>query len=88
MRTVWKVEIEAWTRKIPLVAAAVPLCVQMQNDTPCIWFEVDSEQHSVDIPVLVVGTGHPIPEGNWKYAGTFQLPLEQLVFHIYLGEAE
>jgi hypothetical protein len=88
MRTVWKVEIEAWTSEISLVADAVPLCVQMQNDTPCIWFEVDSEQRSVDIPVIVVGTGHPIPEGNWKYVGTFQIPTDNLVFHIYLGEAE
>jgi hypothetical protein len=84
MRTIWKVELDANMRAMTLVEGAKPLCVQMQNDIPCMWVEVWSERPVRGYDIVIVGTGQPIPPGPWQYAGTFQIDSGSLVFHVYL----
>lgn len=58
------------------------LCAQVQDGTICFWAEVDSDIDSVNIEVIIVGTGQPMSEMvNYKYLDTVQL--NGFVWHIY-----
>lgn len=65
---------------------AVPLCVQVQNDKPCIWASVDpSAPDGRPTLVIVRGTGHEYEaRDNESYLGTFQLHGGALVFHVWI----
>ena len=60
------------------------LCVQMQNNIPCIWAKVETENDNELRFIEVFGTGHRI-DGNTerKYIGTFQNPVGNIVFHVF-----
>lgn len=60
------------------------LCVQLQNDKPCIWALVDEEKELGNRFIELFVTGHPITElHNRKYIGTCQLLEGRLVFHCF-----
>lgn len=61
---------------------AKPLCVQMQNNIPCLWMLVDSERPHVMRRFAVYGTGHELPQNPGEYVGTFQDGW--LVFHVFM----
>lgn len=67
------------------------LCVQVQNDVPCIWAKVDPQMSLTQRGFVMYGTGQPITQTNniQKYIGTFQIiggrPVfpQHLVFHLF-----
>jgi len=59
------------------------LTIQTQYNLPCIWALVNPDAKKVPVQIEIFGTGHPIPEGNRKYIGTYQLHNGSLVFHAF-----
>ena len=60
------------------------LCIQTQNETPCIWALVEPNSTVEKRTFEIFGTGHNIPENsNRKYVGTYQLKDGQLTFHCF-----
>jgi hypothetical protein len=67
------------------------LCVQMQNDTPCIWAMVDPKQETEMRHFEIFGTGHSIPIVPETmpeiparvYVGTYQEAGGALVWHLF-----
>ena len=90
MRTVWKHEIftkAEFTINLPF--GAKPLMIDVQNQQPYLWVEVDTEIESL-IPrhFCVFGTGRGIPKRFDIYIGSWaEVPF---VWHLYavgfLGE--
>ncbi len=87
MKTIWKYEFEISDNIIiRMPADAEILCVQMQNDIPCIWAKVNPEKSLINRKFKMYGTGHPITEkiGFFeKYIGTIQKFNGKLIFHIF-----
>ena len=70
----------------PLAGIAAPrgwrvLTVQMQDDVPTIWAEVNPDAVWDTHLIEVVGTGHPLPDEPRTYLGTVQRG--PLVWHVY-----
>lgn len=77
MRAIYKYPIgNATTHEIP---DGKFLCVQMQNQEPHVWFEVDPSAKPVPRRFHIVGTGHAFEGGT--YLGTVQSP--PFVWHVY-----
>lgn len=58
------------------------LCVQMQNLEPMLWAKVDPTRGKTPRTLHTFGTGNPIPDGEFRYVGTYQVR-GQLVFHVF-----
>lgn len=70
------------TVEMPLGAEI--LCVQVQNDIPCLWAKVDPKAHRVDREIRIYGTGHDLDWDTGDYVGTFQVRGDFLVFHVFI----
>lgn len=84
-KTIYKYTLEATdVQQIEIPQGAEILCIQTQNETPCIWALVDPNATVTKRVFEIFGTGHNVPEnGNRKYIGTFQLNQGALVFHCF-----
>ncbi len=83
MRAIWKYELGMMDNQTVLMQeGAKILCVQVQHETPCIWVEVDTDADKEYVIFSIYGTGHKMANTG-EYAGTFQLALGALVFHLY-----
>ncbi len=68
---------------VELPAGSVPLCVQMQGDTPCLWATVDPDTERTEQRVFrIAGTGHDLGAVG-RYLNTFQMFGGGLVFHVF-----
>lgn len=83
MRTVFKYHLDK-PGPFKLPQGAVIRCVAEQHGRPALWAEVDSEAPLVHWRIMVVGTGHPVPE-NCNYVGTMLCHAGSLVLHVYDG---
>ena len=60
------------------------LCVQMQNNTPCVLALVDESLEKENRYIETFGTGHYIDNSNnRKYISTVQIFDGELVFHYF-----
>lgn len=67
------------------------LKLDIQNDKPCLWVMVDSEEEMRDVKVTMYGTGHECSEFIDDYVGSVQFhPITNinpnLVFHVFVKE--
>ena len=89
MRTIYKYEIETTdTQVLKLPQGAKILCVQVQNEKPCIWALIDTYEDDLYAhTITIVGTGHSVPDnfGAHNYLGTYQLQGGALVFHVFVN---
>jgi hypothetical protein len=85
--TIWKFPLRIDDEVlITMPVGAVPLCVQMQYQVPCLWAVVDETANVEMHRFYIRGTGHRL--GNVaidKYIGTFQALDGNLVFHVFDG---
>jgi len=82
MRTIWKYELNPGRNNIELPAEFIALSVQIQNNTPCLWCLVETENILVNRFFYVFSTGgHIDSELNLKFIGTFQSTW--MVFHLF-----
>ncbi len=71
-------------QRIEMPQGAEILCIQTQNETPCIWALVEPNSTVTKRTFEIFGTGHYVPDNlNRTYIGTYQLQCGQLVFHCY-----
>lgn len=86
MQTIWKykVVITGSPQEIDMPQGARVLCVQVQDDAPHIWVEVDPQRMEIERrSFYVTGTGLPLPLNTLSYIGTFQLFNGEFVGHLY-----
>ena len=80
--TVWKyplaIEVEQ-TIEVPDGANA--MIVQLQENTPCIWFAVDPDAENIRRTIRMVGTGMAELDEQMSYLGTVQL--DGYVWHYF-----
>ena len=82
MRAIYKYPLlVADQQTVPMQRGATILCVQNQNDIPCIWAIVDPEAKQEPRRIVMRGTGHEFTGGEDIYIGTFQL--DRFVFHVF-----
>lgn len=93
-KVIWKYELAVTDlQTISMPPGAEILCVQTQNNKPCIWAMV---QPMEGVPpqqrtFQTVGTGHPMLEVHElktgarlrEYIGTYQLDKGILIFHLF-----
>jgi hypothetical protein len=85
MKTIHKFPLKiTYLQKIKMPIGAKILCVQSQNETPCLWAIVTTEAPLEERVIEIRGTGHEL-HGYFamEYIGTFQLRQGQLVFHVF-----
>ena len=85
MQVIWKQKLEcAEKQTVELPKGAKVLCVQAQNDEPCIWFLVSDPGNGMETRTFAIhGTGHQRDVISGQYVGTFQLHAGTLVFHLF-----
>ena len=82
MRIILKYELKPGRNNIELPAEFIALSVQIQNNTPCLWCLVETENLLTSRFFYVFSTGKPIDsELNLKFIGTFQS--SWMVFHLF-----
>lgn len=85
MRIIYKYPLKCHAKQIITTNPnAKILCVQIQNDVPCLWIEVDAENdgfHSFTIETF--GTGHEMSETKREYIGTYQMFEGAEIYHVY-----
>lgn len=60
------------------------LCIQVQNEKPCIWALCDPDKPISQRLFVTFGTNGYLPETIYrKYIGTYQLIGGKLVFHVF-----
>ena len=89
-KTIYKYTLEVKdSQELCLPIGAEILCVQTQNEKPCIWALVDEGVKSETRIIEIFGTGEEIEfdasaESNEKiYIGTFQLLTGNFVGHVF-----
>ena len=87
MKTIYKYPLPSIEPvEIPMPRGARVLCIQTQDDHPCLWVAVESTAPTETRRFHIRGTGHPLGDVNVnKYVGTFQLMGGALVFHVFEG---
>lgn len=82
MITIWKYDVRMAVQfKLELPEKSRVLSVQMQDDAPCMWVRVDTEQPAEVREFAIVGTGNAIPDGYTEHLGTWQQG--RFVFHLF-----
>jgi len=84
--TIYKYQLDTTDKQtITMPKGAKILCIQTENDIPCIWAVVNPNEHSEDRYFEIYGTGHYILTDNKKmiYIGTYQLYDGKLIFHCF-----
>ncbi len=84
-QVIWKKALESTDYQIiEIPEHSEILCVQNQNENPCIWFKCqDDEKETETFAFRVIGTGHKFNDHIGDYVGTFQMHGGALVFHVF-----
>ncbi len=76
---VYKYPLTLGTLTVEMPRGGKPLHVAMQSGLPCLWALVDADNASESRCFTVVGTGHPVPDGEYV-ATTHDGPF---VWHVF-----
>lgn len=88
MKTIWKYPLTTETRCIiGMPEGAEILTIQVQNNVPCVWAEVDTEAELEERVFCFFATGEEIgfdgQEYDYLYVGTVQLYNGASVLHVF-----
>lgn len=87
MKQVWKFALEPDETGRCLVELpwhSRVLCVQLQVGRPHIWVLVEPLTTAKQtFAFYIIGTGHPVPDLQLDYLGTFQLANGALIYHVF-----
>ena len=82
MQAIWKYQLEiAAEFRLQMPIGAKILCVQVQDEVPCLWAVVNKGVGIESRGFSWYGTGHEHTTILREYIGTIQLGL--LVFHLF-----
>ena len=86
-RVIWKFVLDPWRSKVSMPKGARLIHVHEQAGNVCVWAECDPAAPEGERRLIVVGTGHQVPRGEWTYVGTAHIveALALLVLHVYDG---
>ncbi len=70
-------------QEIELPEGAQILSVQTQHESICLWALVDQDKAKEMRRIILIGTGHYLPEGDHKFLGTVQELGGDLVWHLF-----
>lgn len=83
-KSIWKFQLHTTgVQTVEMPEDAEILCIQTQNEEPCIWALVQPQNPRVKRSFAIFGTGHPIPTATGRYIGTYQLRAGSFVFHCF-----
>lgn len=84
-KTIWKFTLETTDiQRVEMPENAQILCIQTQNEEPCILALVEPKNATVKRTFEIFGTGHNVPSNAERnYVGTYQLRNGSLVFHCF-----
>lgn len=92
MQAIWKFPLQCADKNVvEMPRGSQVLCVQNQNEVPCLWAlvpDVTPECVTVARTFTIYGTGHQHELISGGYVGTFQLRGGSLVFHVFEEKAE
>ena len=71
-KQIWKYPLKGMMTDIQMPMEAKVLTVQIQNDQPTIWAQVNPQNELETRHFTIVGTGHEFNDKDMKYIGTFQ----------------
>jgi hypothetical protein len=81
---IWKFPLQMQdVQKIDMPQIEKILCVQVQNNQPCLWALCYPGTAKQKRKITIYGTGHYMSEGYRDHIGTFQISGGQLVFHVF-----
>lgn len=81
-RKVYKYELELGRNDLELPVGAEILHLANQAGRLCLWAKVDEScDNMIHHPIVVVGTGHPLPDAELEHLGTFDVP--PFVWHAF-----
>ena len=99
MKKIYKYKLETTlTQEVEMPRGAQVLCIQTQDEIPCIWALVDPTENTTSRTFEIFGTGWDVPtnslfdhdglgpesiEDRRRYVGTYQLRKGELVFHCF-----
>lgn len=89
MKYIYKYKLEPGPNTVALRKGWVPLSIQPQGRDVCLWAIVDTKNEKIEESILLVGTGHELPQGvnRTNYLGTAQTPGSScfpMVWHAFL----
>lgn len=82
---IWKFQLlMSQIQVVHMPYAAKILCVQVQNEVPCIWAMCKMDDGKSDRTIEIIGTGQPINDLFTRtYIGTVQMGGEAFVWHVF-----
>lgn len=87
MKAIWKYPFEVDGEIILQVPkGAEPLCVQVQDDKPCLWMVVNPDAYLENRKFRIIATGQPFDNSSnrvFDYVGTFQLVEGRFIGHLF-----
>ena len=87
-RKVWKFFLASSARQyIGLPRNAEILSVQKQDRNICLWVLVEPKNNIIPRAILMIGTGHDIPDDTGRFIGTVQMAEGALVWHYFEGQS-
>jgi hypothetical protein len=83
MKVIYKYQLSVTDRcVIALPLGFKILTLQMQNDMPHIWVEINPDEvQFTNVAFRTIGTGQKFVEDDLTYIGTYQFDI--FVFHVY-----
>lgn len=82
MKTIYKYQLKTTDQQtITMPVGSEILSLQIQFGNPCIWVKVDTDNEVRYRTFVTFGTGHPLPENDLEFIGTYQTG--QFVFHVF-----
>lgn len=83
MKTIWKYEFDANTLEMDkmIPERSTLLDVQLQRETICAWFVVETDNELVSLKLKAYLTGEYLPDDYGAYISTVQLGV--FVLHVF-----
>jgi len=89
MKTVCKFPLQAIElQKIRMPRDSIILTLQIQGQLVCLWVLAETDKELVDRFFIIAMTGKPLPDRIERYVGTFQIPEQNFVGHVFEMKGE
>jgi hypothetical protein len=84
MKTIYKYKLDVTDMQtVSMPIGSKILNLNTQQEVPCIWALIDTDNEIEDRKFSIYGTGHECRPCYEEYIGTFQIKQGFLVFHVF-----
>jgi len=89
MKTVWKFPLRpTGVQRISMPRDSTILTVQRQGQFLSLWALVETDKEPVDRLFIIAMSGKPLPDEVERYIGTFQIPEQNFIGHVFEVKGE